>query len=72
MHNVLLIINILISVLIVAFILMQGRGGGLGNAWGGGGETYHTRRGVEKVTMRFTIVLIVLYFIVSAVNLFIR
>lgn len=72
MNNVLLVFNIVISVLIVVFILIQGRGGGLGSAWGGGGETYHTRRGVEKVTLRATVFLIVLFFILSVINLFIR
>lgn len=71
MDNVLLAANIIISVLIVVFILIQGRGGGLGSAWGGGGETYHTRRGVEKVTLRVTVVLIVLFFALSVLKLFI-
>lgn len=72
MNNVLLAVNIIVSILIVVFILIQGRGGGLGSAWGGGGETYHTRRGVEKVTLRVTVVLIVIFFIIAVINLLIR
>jgi preprotein translocase subunit SecG len=72
MNNVLLAVNIIVSILIVVFILVQGRGGGLGSAWGGGGETYHTRRGVEKVTLRVTVFLIVIFFIIAVVNLLIR
>lgn len=71
MQNILLIVNILLSVLIVIFILIQGRGGGLGSAWGGGGETFHTRRGVEKITIRVTVILIAVFFVLSVVNLFI-
>lgn len=71
MQNILLIVNILLSILIVIFILIQGRGGGLGSAWGGGGETFHTRRGVEKVTIRVTVILIAIFFVLSVVNLFI-
>ncbi len=69
MHNVLIIITIILSVLITIMILVQGRGAGLGSAWGGGGEFFQTRRGIEKVTMQFTVVLIALFFIVSLINL---
>ncbi|HLL60865.1 MAG TPA: preprotein translocase subunit SecG [Candidatus Nitrosocosmicus sp.] len=69
MHTFLLIINILLSILIIFFILIQGRGAGLGSAWGGSGESFQTRRGLEKWTLRISIVLIVLFFIVSLINL---
>jgi len=72
MKNILLFVNIILSVLIVVFILIQGKGAGLGSAWGGGGEMYQTRRGLEKITLKVTIVLIVIFFIVSAANLFIK
>lgn len=67
MKQVLYILNIILSIAIVFFILIQGRGAGLGSAWGGGGETFQTRRGVEKITFRLTVVLIVIFFIVSVV-----
>ena len=70
MKNVFLILNIILSILIVVFILIQGRGAGLGSAWGGGGELFQTRRGVEKVTLWLTTILIVIFFIVSLFNLF--
>ncbi len=70
MKNVLLAVNILTSALIIFFILIQGKGAGLGSAWGGGGEFYQTRRGVEKITLRLTIVLIFVFLIVSVLNLF--
>lgn len=69
MKNVLLIVGIATSVLIIIFILIQGRGAGLGSAWGGGGEQFGTRRGIEKWTLRTTVVLIILFFIVSLVKL---
>ncbi|MBP6044916.1 MAG: preprotein translocase subunit SecG [Microgenomates group bacterium] len=72
MRNVLLLINIVLSITITVLILVQGRGGGLGGAWGGGGETFHTRRGIDKITLRLTIILIVVFFLVSAINLFLR
>jgi len=72
MKNFLLILNIVLSIAIVFFILIQGGGAGLGSAWGGGGEHFQTRRGIEKVTLRLTVVFIVIFLIVSLVNLFIK
>ncbi|MFA5136735.1 MAG: preprotein translocase subunit SecG [Patescibacteria group bacterium] len=70
MKSVLIFVNIIISVVIVGLILMQGRGGGLGSAWGGGGEMYQTRRGIEKVTLRITVLCIILFFIISLISFF--
>jgi len=72
MKLALLFANIILSVAIVALILLQGKGAGLGSAWGGGGEFYQTRRGVEKITMRLTYVLIVVFFLLSLANFFIQ
>ncbi|MBI2641850.1 preprotein translocase subunit SecG [Candidatus Roizmanbacteria bacterium] len=72
MKNIFLVINILLSALIVILILLQGRGAGLGSAWGGGGEFFQTRRGIEKLTLRLTIILIFVFFFVSLVNLFVK
>lgn len=72
MKNFLLILNIIFSVLIVIFILIQGRGAGLGSAWGGGGEMFQTRRGMEKVILWLTTVFIVIFLAVSLINLFVK
>ena len=60
-----LLAQITTAVLIIGAVLLQAQGTGLGSTWGGGGETYHTRRGVEKVIFNGTIVLIVLFSLVS-------
>lgn len=65
MKNFLLILSIVLSILIVVLILIQGKGAGLGSAWGGGGEFFQTRRGIEKWTLRLTVILIICFFIVS-------
>lgn len=72
MKDILLLINIALSVIIAVLILIQGKGAGLGSAWGGGGEMFQTRRGIEKLTLRFTVILIVIFFVVSLVNLFVK
>lgn len=65
MFSTLLIAQIALSIGLVVLILSQAQGSGLGAAWGGGGETYHTRRGIEKVIFTATIVLTALFTINS-------
>lgn len=72
MKNALLIINIVVAIAITGLILLQGKGAGLGSAWGGGGEMFQTRRGIEKVTLRITIVLIVVFFVLSVISFLLK
>ena len=65
-----MVLNIIIAIVIVTLIMIQGKGAGLGSAWGGSGEVYQTRRGIEKLTFRITVILIVVFFIISVLNLF--
>lgn len=65
MTTALLIIQSILAVIITGAILLQAQGTGLGSTWGGGGETYHTKRGVEKVIFYLTIVSVTLFTIVS-------
>jgi preprotein translocase subunit SecG len=69
MQNIFLVAQIVLAVIITAFVLLQAQGSGLGSTWGGGGETFHTRRGVEKVIFTATIVAIILFAGVSIVSL---
>ena len=51
---------------LIASILMQSRGSGLGATFGGGdASTYRSRRGVEARLYQFTIVLAVVFVAVS-------
>ena len=61
MQQTLVIIQIIVSVSLIAVILIQAKGVGLGRAWGGGGEFYKSRRGGEKVIFRLTVVLVALF-----------
>lgn len=66
MKEVFSIIQIILAVLIVTFILLQSQGSGLGGTFGGGGgENYHTRRGIEKVVFYLTIAAIVLFMVIA-------
>lgn len=62
MKTYLNIAQIAVSVLLVTAILLQAQGSGLGAAFGGDGNAYRTKRGVEKVLFRSTIVLAVAFF----------
>jgi preprotein translocase subunit SecG len=60
--KLLLIIQISLSVFLVISILLQVRGSGLGSIFGNvGGEFYRSKRGVEKLLYRATIVLSILF-----------
>ncbi len=65
MKNILTIIQLVISILLIVLIMLQAQGTGLGNMWSGGGETYHTRRGVEKIIYYLTIVAIAIFIVTS-------
>jgi preprotein translocase subunit SecG len=69
MNTVLLIVQIVLSLILVVLIVLQSRGGGLGSAFGGSLAAYSTRRGVEKAVHRATIVISILFFISSIVQL---
>ena len=61
MSNILLIFEIIIAILLIFLILIQSGDAGLSGVWSGGGETYHSKRGVEKIVFIATIVSAVLF-----------
>jgi len=64
------ILQLVIAVSLIAVILMQNRGGGLSNVFGGGGggNVFMTKRGLEKKLFVSTIVLSVLFFLISLLS----
>jgi preprotein translocase subunit SecG len=64
MENYLDIAMIILSVALVAAIVLQSKGAGLGGLAGGGeaGGGFSARRGLEKTLFRITIVLSFLFF----------
>jgi preprotein translocase subunit SecG len=59
------IAQIVIAILLMAAILMQNRGSGLGGVFGGSGGVYLTKRGLEKKLFVATIVLAVIFILLS-------
>jgi preprotein translocase subunit SecG len=64
-NSILAIGQIIVSIGLMAAILLQARGAGLGSAFGGDSSVYRSRRGIEKTLFQFTIVLTVLFVVFS-------
>jgi preprotein translocase subunit SecG len=65
----LVIATTILAVALIAAILLQQRGTGLGGAFGGEVTAYRSRRGIERTLFRLTIVLAVLFVLFSLLNL---
>jgi preprotein translocase subunit SecG len=57
--------QVAVAVLLMVAILMQNRGAGLGGVFGGSGGVYLTKRGLEKKLFITTIVLAVIFILLS-------
>lgn len=68
MHTLLNVSQVILAVLLGAAILVQARGTGLSAAFGGEGNVYRTKRGVEKRLFQSTIILAILFFGISLAN----
>jgi preprotein translocase subunit SecG len=63
------IAQMILAVALIASVLMQQRGTGLGGAFGGEVTAYRSRRGIERTLFRLTIVLAVLFVVFSLLDL---
>lgn len=68
MKNLIVVIQIIVAALLMAAILIQAKGTGLGSAWGGTGEFYRSKRGVEKILFIASIVLAACFILISIIN----
>lgn len=59
------IAQIILAIILIGLFLLQVRGGGLGGMFGQQTGTFRTKRGIEKTLFRFTIVLMVIFVIIS-------
>lgn len=66
--TILNIVQLILAILLTVAILVQARGTGLGSAFGGEGNVFRTKRGVEKKLFQLTIVVAILFFAVSIAN----
>ncbi len=60
--EILNVIQILVALVVIGAVILQAKGAGLGNIFGGaGGDSYRTRRGIERTLFRGTIVLMLVF-----------
>ncbi len=62
------IVQIIVSVALITSILLQVRGAGLGSVFGGTGTVFKTRRGIDQLLFRMTIVFVVIFVCTSIVG----
>lgn len=71
--SLLKIAQIVIAILLIASILLQNKGAGLGATFGGaGGGAYLTKRGLEKKLFIATIVLATIFILLSLGALYLK
>lgn len=71
MRQILFVLQIAVPCLLILFILLQQRGTALGSVFGGEGGFYARRRGIEKKVFWGTVILGVLFIVISLFNLII-
>lgn len=69
MQTYLNVAQIVLSLALILAIMLQVKGGGLGGIFGQADTVFRTKRGVEKTLFQLTIVLVVLFIIISIVSL---
>jgi len=69
MQTYLIIAQMVLSVALIFSVLFQVKGGGLGGIFGQADTVYRTKRGVEKALFQITVVLVVLFVIISILML---
>ncbi len=72
MNKLLSILQIFVSLALIAVILLQAQGTGLGGLFGGAGEEYRSKRGVEKMLFYLTIGLSIIFLGLSLLGVALR
>ena len=65
MQTYLYIAQVIVAIVLIAAIMLQVRGGGLGGIFGTQTGTYRTKRGIERTLFQLTIVLAIIFVVVS-------
>ena len=71
MQTYLNVAQIVVAIALIIAALLQVRGGGLGGIFGQADTVYRTKRGVEKTLFQLTIVLVVIFIILSIVTIWV-
>ncbi len=60
------IVQVVVAIGLAALILLQPKGTGMGRSFGS--TSYHSRRGLETLVFRLTIILAVVFVVLAIVN----
>lgn len=60
---------VVVAVLLIGVIMLQMQGTGLSSSFGGGGEFYRSRQSIDKLLIWITVVLTILFGILSIILL---
>jgi len=63
------ILTIIVAIVLIVVIMLQMQGAGLSSSFGGGGEFYRSKQSIEKLLVWITIVLTILFGILSIILL---
>lgn len=61
------VFQIILGIILITVIILQAKGTGLGSAFGGG-TNFHTKRGAEKFLFYATLIVSLLFVLVSLFN----
>jgi len=59
------VIQIITAILLIVVILLQQRGAGLSGIFGGSNDVFRTKRGLEKILFIATIIIAIIFFLIS-------
>lgn len=68
LHTTLNIAQLIVSIALSIVLLLQAKGSGFGAGLGGTTSVFRTRRGIEKTLFQLTIVLIIVFVLVSIMS----
>ena len=60
---------VIVAILLIVVIMLQMQGTGLSSSFGGGGEFYRSKQSIDKLLITATIILTILFGILSIVLL---
>jgi protein translocase SecG subunit len=67
--NFLLIIQIIVSIILITLVMLQSKDSGLSNPFGATQTGYQTKTGPEKLIYLLTVISILVFIIVSVLNI---
>lgn len=59
------IAQMIVAIVLIAALLLQVKGGGMGGIFGQQTGAYRTKRGIEKTLFRMTIIMMIIFVLIS-------